>query len=99
MYSILLFSVVILFVAVVFLNLYFRIKVMKAYRRLVRDEVQFGPRHILNRQKMKREIFPQYPDHVEDIETFMRYLRFSVRMVSVLTALITLYGAVLMYFR
>ena len=80
-------------------NVYFRVKVLKAYRRLVHAKVDFSPRHILNRKKMETEVFPKYPGHVEDIKLFMRYLRFSVRMVTVLTALITIFGAILMYYR
>lgn len=89
-----------LFVAMLFLNLYFRMKVLKVYRRLVEHKVEFGAAHIFNKEKMEKEIFPHYPPQQrEDIETFVRHIRYSISMASVLVALITLFGAVLMYYR
>jgi hypothetical protein len=97
---VLLISLVIgLFVAMLFLNLYFRIKVLRTYRILVKNRVEFGAAHLFNPQKMEEEIFPRYPHMKEEIKTFVNYLRFSIRMATVLIALITLFGGILMYFR
>lgn len=87
------------FVAMVFLNVYFRVKVMRAYGVLVRNRVDFKAEHIFNRQKMEAEIYPKYPEQREAIETFTNHLRYSIRMASVLIVLITLFGAILMYYR
>jgi hypothetical protein len=35
----------------------------------------------------------------EDIAAFVRHLQYSIRMATVLIALITLFGAILMYYR
>jgi len=35
----------------------------------------------------------------EEIETFTSHIRYSMRMATVLLALITLFGAILMYYR
>ena len=100
MMFILLVSIVIgLFVAMLFLNLYFRVKVIKSYRRLVAREVEFGAVHVFNRQRLEEEVLPQYPESREDILTFVHHLRYSIRMATVLLLLITLFGAILMYFR
>ncbi len=97
---ILLISIVIgLFVAMLFLNLYFRLKVLRTYRKLVQNEVEFGAAHIFNKEKMEKEILPQYPHMRKEIETFVSHMRYSIRMATVLIALITLFGAILMYFR
>lgn len=97
---ILLVSVIIgLFVAMLFVNLYFRAKVLKVYGVLVRNRVQFGAAHIFNRQKLEEEVLPKYPQFRAEIETFIRHMRYSIQMASVLIALITAFGAVLMYFR
>ncbi len=97
---ILLISIVIgLFIAMLFLNLYFRVKVFKTYRKLVDNRVEFGASHIFNKEKMEQEIFPKYPHMKEEIQTFVRHMRYSIRMATVLIALITLFGAILMYFR
>ncbi len=97
---ILLISIVIgLFVAMLFLNVYFRAKVLKIYGVLVRNKVEFGAAHIFNRQKLEEEILPRYPQFRSEIETFIRHMRYSIRMATVLLALITAFGAILMYFR
>jgi hypothetical protein len=99
MYVLLISIVIGLFVAMLFLNLYFRARVLKVYGVLVRNRVQFGAAHIFNRQRLEEEILPRYPQFRNEIETFIRHMRYSIRMATVLLALITLFGAVLMYFR
>lgn len=88
-----------LFGAMLFLNLYFRMRVLKVYKKLVQNRVEFGASHLFNRDKMETEIFPKYPQMRNEIETFVRHMRYSIRMATVLIALITLFGAVLMYYR
>ncbi len=99
MYGFLIFLVIGLFVAMLFVNVYFRVKVMKTYKKLIQARVEFGASHIFNRQKMEAEILPRYPAQREDIETFVRHLKFSINMATVLAALITIFGGILMYYR
>jgi hypothetical protein len=96
----LLLSIVIgLFVAMLFVNLYFRAKVFKVYGVLVRNKVEFGASHIFSRKKLEAEILPRYPKFKNEIETFIRHMRYSIQMASVLLFLVTAFGAILMYFR
>lgn len=99
MYVLLVSAVIGLFVAMLFVNLYFRARVLKVYGVLVRNKIQFGAAHIFNRQKLEEEVLPKYPEFRAEIEAFIRHMRYSIQMASVLIALITLFGAVLMYFR
>ncbi len=99
MYVLLITIVLSLFAAMVFLNVYFRVKVLKTYKKLVQNRVEFGAAHLFNREKMKAEIYPKYPHMQADIEVFVQHLRYSIRMATVLIALITLFGGILMYFR
>ena len=99
MYTLLTTIIIGLFVAMLFLNLYFRVKVFKVYGVLVRNKVEFGAVHIFNRQRLEAEILPRYPKFRHEIETFVRHLHYSIRMATVLIALITAFGAILMYFR
>jgi hypothetical protein len=82
-----------------FLNVYFRAKVLKVYGVLVRNKVEFGAAHIFNRQKLEEEILPRYPQFRSEIETFISHMRYSIRVATVLLVLITAFGAILMYFR
>ena len=95
----LIFSLMALFAAMVVLNFYFRIRVLRTYQRLSRQNVRFGAAHFFNARRLEDEILPLYPEAKADILNFVKYIRFSVRMASVLITLITLLGAVLMYYR
>ena len=99
MYLILITLVIALFIAMLFLNLYFRVKVFRTYKKLVQNEVEFNASHLFNPKKMEQEVYPKYPDMKEDIETFANHIKYSMRMATVLIALITLFGGILMYFR
>jgi len=99
MYILLVTIVIGLFVAMLFLNIYFRVRVLRTYRKLVQNRVEFGARHLFNKQKMEEEVMPKYPHMRNEIETFVNHMQYSIRMATVLIALITLFGAILMYYR
>ena len=92
---VLVYLVIGLFVSLLFLQLYFRIRVLKVYRRLVRDEVQFESKHIMSKRKMEEEILPRYPEHKEDILKFVNEMRFSLQIASLLIVLIMIAGLIL----
>lgn len=98
MYILLVSLIIGLFVAMLFVNLYFRAKVFKVYGKLVRNRVEFGAAHIFNRQKLEAEVLSRYPQFRPEIESFIRHMRYSIQMATVLIVLITAFGAVLMYF-
>ena len=91
--------VCILFVAMLAVNLYFRAKVLRAYGVLVRNEVDFTAGQIMSAQRVEDEIVPKYPAHAGAIRDFSGYLRRSIQMTTVLMALITAFGGILMWFR
>ena len=99
MYILLISLVIGLFVALLFLNIYFRFKVLRAYRYLVQNQIEFGATHIFNKEKMETEIISRYPQHRQQIQLFCSHLRYSIRMATWLVILITLFGGILMYFR
>ncbi len=99
MFIVLITIVIVLFLAMLFVNLYFRAKVMRAYRVLVQSEVDFSAGQILNRQRMEEEIVPAYPEQAQAIRDFSNYLGRSIRMGTVLMLLITCFGAILMWYR
>lgn len=99
MYAILISLVIGLFVAMLFLNVYFRVKVLKVYKVLVQNTVEFGAKHLFNTRLMEEEVVPKYPKQAEEIRTFVRHMKYSINMASVLIGLITVFGAILMYYR
>jgi len=84
-----------LFLAMLFLNIYFRVKVFKVYKRLVQNRIEFDGTHIMNPRKMEAEVLPKYPDHTDDILTFVHHIKYSLRIASILIVLITLAGLLL----
>jgi len=81
-----------------FVNFYFRWKVIKVYQALVQKKVDFTAEHIFNPNKLEREILPKYPEAADDIRTFVHYLKFSFKMAAILIFLITAFGGILMYY-
>jgi hypothetical protein len=88
-----------IFAAMLFLNIYIRVKAFKYYRKLVQAKVEFGAAHIFNQEKMAQEIYPKYPDSRADIDAFVHHIRRSMRIATILIALITLFGGILMWYR
>ncbi len=84
------------FGVLVFLNVYFRLKVLKHYKYLVRNEVQFGFKHFFDEQSMQKEILSRYPQHETEIRAFVKLIKKSVLYASFLLALIMLIGYLLM---
>ncbi len=95
MSQLLIYLVIGLFVAMIFLNVYFRMKVLKVYKKLVQNEVQFDNSHIFSPKKMKSEILPRYPKHKDDILLFVSHIKYSLKMASVLILLIFVAGLIL----
>jgi hypothetical protein len=89
------FFIVGLFVALLFINLYFRFKVMKYYKVLVQNRVQFEVKHVFNQQKLEDEVLSNNPVHRKDIEGFVGHIRKSVIVAILLIVLITIMGVVL----
>ena len=99
MFTLLITIVIGLFIAMLFVNIYFRVKVMTTYRKLIQNRVEFGASHIMNKEKLQAEILPKYPHMRTEIETFVNHIHYSIKMASVLVFLITVFGAILMYYR
>jgi hypothetical protein len=93
---VLLFSLIVgIFAALLFLNIYFRIKVLKHYKYLVQHRVEFPAMYILDKKKMDELVIPNYPEHSFHINAFANNIRNSVILASGLILLIALLGAVI----
>lgn len=87
------------FVALLILNIYFRVKVLKAYKVLVRNKVEFDASHMFNRQKLQDEVIVKYPKFEKEILDFNNHIRNSIMIAVGLVLLIAIAGGVLSYFR
>ncbi|MEE9437605.1 MAG: hypothetical protein V3V14_01315 [Saprospiraceae bacterium] len=91
----LVYSLIGLFVVLLFFQLYFRLKVIKVYRRLVQNEVEFSTTHIFNKKKMEEEVISKYPLHKDDILTFVSQMKFSLQIAAIMIFIIFVVGLIM----
>jgi len=99
MESTLMYLIIFLFVLLLGVNIYFRIKVIRAFNLLKNQRIQFDASLVFQKEKLQNEVLKKYPTQADTILSFARYLKYSISMAIVLIALITLFGGVLMYYR
>ena len=85
-------------VAMIGVNVYFRARVLRAYRQLSRAGVEFDARDMLTEARV-RDLIRQFPSHEVAIRQFTGGIRNSMTIATALIAAITLLGAVLMWYR
>jgi hypothetical protein len=95
----LMYLIIFLFVLMLFVNIYFRIKVLRAFRMLRDSRIQFDSALVFQKDKLEQEVIARHPAHARHIRDFAHYLRLSISMAIVLIVLITLMGGLLMYYR
>ena len=83
------------FAVLLFLNIYFRIKVLGSYKYLVRNKVEFGWSDFLDNDKMVM-VCDKYPQHKVEITQFVKLVKRSITMASILLAIILFFGYILM---
>lgn len=82
-----------MFIGLFLINIYFRARVMKAYKYLIKNNIQFSARDVLSRSKLEHAILPQYPSHRSEIINFVALMKRSLMLslgVIVLIIVITL---------
>ncbi|WP_235296859.1 hypothetical protein [Portibacter marinus] len=99
MYITLVVIIIGLVLALLGVNVFFRVRVLKSYKSLVKANVEFDLSHILNADKLEREVIPRYPNSTEEIRSFIHHLKLSFRIGMLLFILISLFGWVLMRYR
>ena len=91
-------AIALCFVAMLAVNVVFRVRVLRAYKELVRAGVEFDASDMLNRARIEG-LVQRFPEQERAIRSFTGNIRRSVSLASGLIVLITLLGAVLMYYR
>lgn len=95
----LIYILIALFVCMLIVNMYFRLKVMRAYRDMVRSGVEIRARDLLNSETLETKVIPANKKHEKEIRTFVKHLKNGFRMTSVLLGLVVLFGYILMKFQ
>ena len=95
MSDILVFLAIGFFAALFFLNFYFRAKIMKIYKKLINNRIEFDISHIFSKSKMEAEILPRYPAFRDDILSFSGHIKKSLAIAAILVVMITVIGIIL----
>ncbi len=86
-----------LVIALIFLNIYFRMKIIKDYKYLVKNKIEFTTGHIFNKSKMEEEIIPRYPKHADRIRLFSDHIRYSLKWALGIILVLTILGICLKF--
>jgi hypothetical protein len=89
--------IIIIFICMLFLNVYFRVKVFKHYKVLVENRVDISVKDLLDVTKIKNEVAPKYPHLADHIVAFSTNIRNSILIVFGLLILIIIGWAILKY--
>ncbi|MFK8054709.1 MAG: hypothetical protein AB8F78_01210 [Saprospiraceae bacterium] len=90
--------IAIAFLGMLFINVFFRARVLKAYKKLVKGGVEFEGGDMLTQARIE-ELVLRYPAQEEPIRQFTGGIRNTMSLASGLIVLITLLGGVLMWYR
>ncbi len=95
MVDIIIFLIIGIFLALLFLNIYFRVKVLKVYKVLVQNKIEFDSSHIFSKEKMQNQIINKYPGYSNEILSFTGHIKKSLIIAMILVILITIMGIIL----
>ncbi len=98
MYAILITIIAGIFVALLFVNIYFRMKVLKHYRVLRKNKVEFPAYYILKEAEMERDVLHHYPGFEENIRTFCNHIRHSIKIAMAIVVFISILGGIIVYY-
>lgn len=86
-----------MFVGLFAINIYFRAKVMKAYKYLVQNDIKFSAMDILSNAKMENTVLPRYPMHQAEIRNFVDLMKRSLMLSIGVIVLIIVIGLIYHY--
>ena len=98
MYISIIVVVILAFLGLLFINIYFRVKVFKYYKILVDNRVDIEVKDLLDIQKIKNIVVPKYPHLETEILAFVNNIRRSVILAFILLVLIALGWSILYRF-
>lgn len=90
-----LYLVIGLFILMLFISIYFRLRVIKSYKVLKKEGIEFNSSHFFNAKKMEAEIIPRYPQRAKEIRRFVKDIKLGVTLSSTLIFLIFTFAWIL----
>ena len=78
------------------LNIWLRVRVYKVYNRLARAKIDFTPKQMMNKELLKTEVIPHYPNHEKDILLMSKAVQMTMYLASIMLVFILFLGWYLM---
>lgn len=92
-------ATIVTFGILLIMNVFFRIKTFRTFKKLVDKGVSFGKQHVIDTQKLEQEVLKKYPEHQELIMAHVNSMKMSMRVSVLCMFVLTLCGGALMYYR
>lgn len=83
-----------MFVGLFLINIYFRAKVMKAYKYLIQNDIKFSAMDMLSKSKLEGVVLPKYPKHQSQILNFAHLMKKSLLLSAGVIVLILAIGLI-----
>lgn len=80
--------------ALVFVNIYFRLKVLKIYKQLIQQSIGISPGQLWNKERLEQELLAVYPRQAELIRDLRRQIIRSLGLAVALWVAIIGAGAI-----
>ncbi|BDS13715.1 hypothetical protein [Aureispira anguillae] len=80
-------------------NVFFRVKTFRTFKKLAEQGVAFSKEHVLNKERLEKEVLLKYPQHKDLILSHVGSMKLSMRISMLCMLVLTICGGVLMYYR
>ncbi len=80
-------------------NIFFRIRTFITFKKLAEKGIGFERAHVFDRNRLQKEILLKYPNDQKLILSHVNSIKLSLRISALCMFVLTLCGAVLMYYR
>ncbi|MEZ4912213.1 MAG: hypothetical protein R2774_15300 [Saprospiraceae bacterium] len=84
--------------ALLIVNVIFRVRVMKYYKEMVKHHIDFDPLAVFSKNRLQNEVYDKYPQHSVLIQTFVYNIKLSIAIALGLILLLALLAIILKTF-
>jgi hypothetical protein len=99
MRDVLITTTIIAFGILLLVNVFFRLKTFRTFKKLAEYGVSFSKEHVFDKTRMEKEIIAKYPNHRQLILSHVNSMKLSFRISTLCMAVLTICGGVLLYYR
>ena len=90
---------IVTFAALLFFNIYFRIRSFRTFKKLADKNIYFTRQHVFDSQRLEQDILRKHPENRDLILSHVKSMKTSMLISTMCVVVLTLCGAILMYYR